>query len=418
MNSLKKDTIFVYIGYVLRYLGLFILIPYYSRVLGPDIYGQVLAATSLMAIVMAIVSFGFSFSGARDLASAKTQEIKDKIFSSHLLGRALLLPIAIIIGLIGTYISPVLSGNISFGIMAILIGIINAYNFGWLFQGVRKFKVSILIDTLFYPLNIIIALTLVQGPDDGFWALFSLLTAGIICLIAAYIVSRKYVSFTLCKITDGLKEIKGSTILFLSSMSFTILTSGAAYILSTFASETEVGYFGTAEKFVALALNLLIPMGQILMPTVSNLYTENKAKAQKLARKGVLLESLYGFAAPIIGICLAPILIPLILGDEFEKSVLIFQVMICCLPFAAFKHATALYILIPLKKDKYYLLCSLVNVVTNLVIAFTVAPIWGGLGMAVARVISELFASIVMLIILRKLGLLSLIFPNQKRKGN
>ncbi len=411
-ENFKLDAAFVYAGYLVRYLGLFVLIPYYGRVLGPENYGQVLSATSLMTIVLAILGFGFLLRGARDTACAQTDEERSRVFNAHLMGRILLLPAGAVTALIGWHFSNPLEGNIMFAVLAFLIACVNAFNLGWFFQGLRKFKTSIVIDTMFYPLNILFTLTLVRGPEDGIWALWSLLISGSLCLCAAYVICWKYVKVDFSQIREGFLEIKDSTILFLNSINFTILNSGSTYILSTFERPDQVGFYGSAERFFSIALGLLTPLAQILMPTISNMHAMNKERAIHLARKGILIEGLFGLAGVLGGVILSPFLIPMIMGHKFEPSVLMFQLLICALPFAAIRHAISLYVYMPLKHEKQVLIISIVNAGTFLALSILATQFWGGKGMATARIVSEGAALILALIMIKRSGLTAYIVPN------
>src|ERR1700733_10704870 len=116
-SSLKKDAAYVYMGFLLRYASLLILIPYYSHVLGPENYGQVLAAMSLMGIVWLVVNFGFSIPGIRGLASAQNQIEQSRTLSRQLFGRLLMIPFGVMVGVIGTLASHMLAAHIWFGVL-------------------------------------------------------------------------------------------------------------------------------------------------------------------------------------------------------------------------------------------------------------------------------------------------------------
>jgi len=405
-GSLKKDAALVYSGYFLRYLSQIILIPYYGRVLGPTSYGQVMAAMSFMTIIWVVVNYGFPMPGVRDLASAKTRDERTAIFSRQLLARTLLVPFGLLIGVVGTLLSPSLAENIWFGVLGTILGFLNAFSLSWFFQGLRQFRTSILLEAIAYPITILLVLLFVRGPEDGIYAMIALVVSGAVCLTTSFFFALKYASFRLQPLRDWLKEVKNATIFFATSFSFTLLTSGSTYILSLMATATEVGYFGAAEKFVSLGVSFLGPMGQVLMPTISGLHKENVARAFQVARKGLMVETCYGLLAPLAGVVLAPFLIPLILGKGFEPSVLLFQIMLWIFPFAAFKHAVILYMLVPLRKEKYFLMTSLVNVAVNLSIALMAVPLWGATGMAYARIGGEVVATVFLAIVISKLGLL------------
>lgn len=402
--SIKKDTLFVYTGHFLRYLSPLILIPYYSRILGPNGYGQLLAALSLMALVSVVVSYGFIFSGIRDAASAADKSELSSILGQQIYGRILLIPIAFAIGVIGTYYSPILQENIWFGALATMLGILQAFGFSWFFQGIRKFKKSIILESIAYPLNIFFILTLVHNSNDGLMALVALFISSILYTLISLIFVFKETLPNFNNFKSGIKEIRETTIFFITSMSFTILTVGSTYILSTTVPSDEVGFFGTAERFISLALGLLNPISQVLMPTISNLYKKGDKEAFPLIRKGLLFESSYGVLGLLGGFFLAPFFIPLFLGKAFFPTVTLFQLMLFLLPFAALKHAIIMYILIPMKQEKYYLWTSLLNVCLSICFALILIPSMGATGMAISRLISEIIATIFLILILMKIS--------------
>lgn len=406
-RTLKKDTAYVYLGHFLRYLSPLILIPYYSRVLGPQAYGQVLAAVSLMTIVALIVNYGFIFSGIREVAAAGNDEERSHVLGKQFTARLLLLPIAALIGIVGTLCSSVLVENYWLGISGTLLGIINGFGVTWFFQGIRQFKRSIALEALVYPINILLAIILVRGQEDGVNAILSLIVSSFVCLVVSCFYLRRVTILKLGPIRSGIKEIKDTTIFFITAMSATFLMSGSTYILSIMSSSHEVGYYGVAERFISFGIGLLNPIGQVLMPTITNLHKSGSNQVYDLVRKGFLLEAAYGALAPIIGILIAPTFIPLLLGEAFRPAVLIFQVMVCILPFTAIKHALILYLLIPMKKEKYYMITSVVNLVANLGIALVTVPLYGAMGMVTARIIAEICATLCLVVFSMRGGWMS-----------
>src|SRR5690348_2903363 len=138
----KENTrvlVFVYGGYIMRYLYLLVVIPFYGRVLGVTEYGRVLAAMSLMNVIWMLVSYGFTFVGMRDVSRAHEKHEYNGIFSLHLSARILLGAAGAAVGLAATFLSPVLSQRPLIGVLAVLLGIVNGWNLGWLFQGRQRF---------------------------------------------------------------------------------------------------------------------------------------------------------------------------------------------------------------------------------------------------------------------------------------
>jgi PST family polysaccharide transporter len=396
-QSLKKDTVYVYIGHFLKYLSPLILIPYFSRVLGPEGYGQVLAAIALMSMVGVVLNYGFFFSGIRDMASARSDRERGRILGQQTFGRVLLLPIALAVGVLGTYYSPSLRANIWFGVFATLLGFLYGFGFSWLFQGLRQFKKAILLEAIVYPLNVVFALLFVRKAEDGLYVLISLFVAVTISMLISLFYVRKEVSIFEGSFHSGAVEIKQTTILFITSMNATLLTVGSTYVLSMMATPEQVGYYGSAEKFVTVAVGLLNPIGQVLMPTISKLHKERAGHTLTLVKKGILLELAYGLAGPLAGFTIAPFFLVLVLGEKFLPSVGLFQALVMILPFAALKHALFFYVLVPLRKENHYLMVSLLNVAASLAFAFFLVPRIGAMGMAYARVLAEVAATFFLL---------------------
>ncbi|MER2520300.1 MAG: flippase [Bdellovibrionales bacterium] len=404
-NSLKKDTLYVYVGHFLKYLGPLILVPYFSRVLGPEGYGQVLAAISLMTMVGLVINFGFLFSGVRDIASAKSDRERGRIVGRQIYGRIILLPAAVAVGGIGTYCSPMLWENPWFGVLATLTGITMGFSMSWFFQGIRQFKTSIMLETIVYPVNIAIVLLCVHGKNDGVFAMLAFFIASVVSLLISLYHIRRKTAEIKTSFREGIKEIRDTTTFFITSMNSVIMTTGATYILSIMTISEQVGYYGTAEKFMTVAIALLNPIGQVLMPTISRLHAETPEQAFRLARKGVMAETAYGMIGPCVGYVLAPLAMPFILGKTFMPSVPVFQTMALVLPFIAVKHAIILYLLIPLRKEKFYMIASVINVCLMLAAIMILVPQYGAMGMAWSRMGAETITTIFLIAVIYKLGL-------------
>ena len=411
--NLKKDALYVYTGYVLRYLSLIILIPYYSRVLGPENYGQLLTAMSLMGIIWMVVNYGFSPIGARTIAKTKNQQEINESFTRQILGRLFLLPVGILIGFLGTIFSPILSTSPMFGVLATFFGILCAFNLGWFFQGMRQFKRNMFVESLAYPLTLGLALTLVKGENDGVFALTSLSISGMICFSLAYFLAFQNVSFCRQTIWDVFAEIKESSILFLQNVNTQIMTTGSVFLLSFLVVTQQVGYFGAAERIMSFGIAFLLPAAQYLMPTISNKMESDPDSVPRLVRIGLSFELIYGFCAMVGGLMLAPYVLPFMLGESFIPSVVPFQILICAMPFAAFTHACANYILIPLKKEKWSLYAILIGNCINIIVAIFAASLWGAIGMAVARTLGEIVIAMAMFVFIWRLNLFST-FLNKK----
>jgi PST family polysaccharide transporter len=316
-----------------------------------------------------------------------------------------LLPLGIAIGAGGTILSPTLSANPRYGVLATLLGLMSAMNLGWFFQGLRRFRTSIMLEASAYPLNILFILFLVRNQEDGVFALAGLVLSSFICTVSAYGVSLKYIDVKTCKIRGGVKEIKSASVIFIQSINSMIMTSGSTYLLSVLSTAEQVGYFGAVERLISFALAMLGPAGQVLMPTIAHRAAHAPDQVGKLVRDGLLVEICFGAVACLGGFVIAPYFIPLMFGDQFDSSIRLFRILVFALPFAAFTHAFGLYVLVPRKRERVLVTAVTFGNGLSLLLIVLLTSRLGALGVSYSRLAGEgLTAGILILMALRRRG--------------
>jgi PST family polysaccharide transporter len=395
-QNLKKDAAYVYTAYSLRYLSVIVLIPYYGRVLGPASYGTVLAAMSLMALVWMVVNYGFSTTGSRELASTLGDAEHALVFSRQISARLILIPVGVGIGVLGTWLSPTLRSNPWFGVIATLLGLINSMNLGWFYQGLRRFRLSLIFEAMAYPLNVGFVLLLVRNSNDGLRALVALLLSTSLAALSAYVVALNMLKPQRLSIRGGLSEIKSASTIFLQSVNAMMMTSGSTYMLSVLSTPEQVGYFGSVEKLISFALAFLQPAAQVLMPTIAHRSKHDSGNLRPLVRKGIAFEMGYGLCACLGGALLAPYIIPLAFGQRFAPSIHMMRIMVWALPFAAFTHAVGSYILIPQRNERWLVLAFVVGNLFNVALIVLLTKSLGGVGVSTARVAGECLTALML----------------------
>ena len=148
------------------------------------------------------------------------------------------------------------------------------------------------------------------------------------------------------------------------------------------------------------------PAGQVFIPTISRLLAQGDHKgAQAATRHGAVLLLGYGLVALCGALLLSPWLLPRILGAAFSPSGHVLQCLAWMFPFAAFNQFVAFYVFVPQKKDQLLSAAGLVGALMNLGAAMYLAPRYGALGMAYARVIGEMTLSSMLLYLSVRSGL-------------
>ncbi len=408
----RLDLFFVYIAYSLRYLYLFLLIPFYARMLAPEGYGVVLAAMSLMQMVWLFVNWGFSIDGMREISTTKLSDYA-RLFGEHLTSRAQLSVVALLIGGVAIYASAVLSAHLWVGLMAILLGIISAYNLGWYFNGSFRPRKAVILEVLGFALNLILILSFVREPDDAVYAISGLLISGLISLCVAHWWIRKEVLPLVLDWQAGTRLIIATSPIFIYSSSAILLGAASTYLLSMLSTAEQVGYFGSAERLVGAGMSFMIPLGAVFIPKVTLLFKDDISKAFLAVRKVLFILLAIGVLGLVTTHFFGEYIVNIIFGDAFKQSLPILQKLSLIFPLYACTLVFSSYVLIPLKKEKLLAKIMIAGALVNLVVAVPLAMRYDGLGMAYARLISELFTFICLFVACYKLGYMKKIFENK-----
>ncbi|MFZ5890681.1 MAG: lipopolysaccharide biosynthesis protein [Myxococcota bacterium] len=410
--STRRALAFVYVGYAFRYLYLFILVPFYGRVLGAAEYGRVLAAMSLFQIVWLVAEYGFPPVGARDAAATSNQNELAHIYGRHVSGRLLTALPAAAIGLFGTLLSPLLREQPVFGVLATLTGLMAAFNLGWFFQGTLRFRTSTLLEMAGFAINLPLILFLVRGPNDGWRVLAIIFTSSLIATVAAHAIAIKSLGGARIRFAGGRAVVSDSTALFAHKGLILLMANSSTYLVSLFASAAEVGYYGAAERLISAALSLMNPANQVLIGTVSKHIAtrDGEERAYGLMRTGFLAFSALGVVMLAGTLLLSSTLVPLILGPSFVPSIPMLHVLALIFPFAAIDQVVTGYVLIPLRLDRVVTKVSFQSAVITVLLVLALGRSFGGLGVSWARSLGAALMAGNLLFTLRNRQLLQRIF--------
>ncbi|GAB3371470.1 MATE family efflux transporter [Azotobacter armeniacus] len=385
----RIDLFFVYSAYTLRYLYLLLLIPFYGQVLGVEGYGLVLAAMSLMNMIWRFTCWGFSTAGMRAIATASPERYAG-LFGEHLVARMILSVFALVGGGVAIFLSPVLSANPVAGFAAIALGIVSAFNLGWYFAGSGRPRSAVALEVIGFVISLLLILPLVQKEDDADLVLILLLCSGVIALAIAHWWVRHEISQPPLELKSGYALIRSSSTIFLYNGSSVLLVASSTYLLSIISTQAEVGAFGAAERLVAVGLSVMVPAGQILLPRITAMFSQHdEDAAYSLIRKAMFILFSIGLSGLVCTLLLGHWFVPLIFGSGFEGSVPVLQCLALVFPLSAINLVLSSYVLIPLHKEGMLTKVALLGAALNLLCAIPLGITYGGIGMAVARIVGE-----------------------------
>lgn len=319
-----------------EYILNFILFPYLVRVLGVERFGSIVFMQSVVQYGIILVDYGFNLTGPRDIARASKQEQISQIFSNIMAGKLLILFIvtlaSILMILLFRKIGYNFDSNLYWAVYLLVIG-----NFAfpiWFFQGIQQMRYITLFNIIARSITVVLVFIFVKKPEDYLLAaLFQSMTLLIAGGVSLFVIKKQF-SYVLVKPSwIGIKYtlIDGWHI-FISTIAINLYTTTNTVVLGALTNNTVVGYFGTANKLIDCVKGVMFTLNQAVYPYVSNKLREGMTQTINFIKKYFLVYSGGTLLGGIILLVIAPLVVQILFGSGYEKSIFILRLM-AFLPF-------------------------------------------------------------------------------------
>lgn len=283
---LLKNTIMLYLLTFSTYILNLIVVPYQTRILGPEKFGLIGLATAIIAYVQLFVDFGFLLSATQEVASNQDNKKKlSEIFTAVTMNKLLLSVSAIVILLIVCMLIPRWNENILFIMLYCVSTVLSSQMPDYLYRGIEHMGSITVRTVLIRVFFTAMVLVFVKTPED--YILIPILQAvgNGIALAATYIhlyvrLGIKFVSF---RMSDVFGSMKKSVPFFASRIAGTVYSVANTIILDFISGGAMTAFYTSADKLVSTARSGLSPISDSLYPYMI------KNKDFKMVKKVLLL---------------------------------------------------------------------------------------------------------------------------------
>lgn len=353
INSSKDGkTVFANFGYlsllqIAGYVFPLITMPYLARVIGADGFGKIAFASAIVIWVQTISDWGFNMTATRDVAQNRDNKEKvSRIFSNVLWARCLLTIFSGLLLLLAVSIIPYFRSNAD--IIWITFLLVPGYILfpDWFFQAIEKMKYTTIFNLLLKLIFTVAVFIFIRDRED--YLIQPLLTTigYLVCGIGAlYLILWKW-GYTLYRPqwNDILKTIKESTDVFFNNLMPNLYNSFSVMMLGFFGGATANGVYDGGSKFPTIFYNFQSVLSRAFYPFLSR-----RPDKHSFYAKLNLCTALFG---AIILIIISPWIIRIMLGEEFEKSVIVMQILSLSVIFLAMSYTYGTNYLIIHHKEK------------------------------------------------------------------
>ena len=393
-GKLKKNTYFVAVGQIAHKVLAFALIPFSARILGEDGFGKFSLASSIMFFIFLFNDLGINTYITREIA--KYKDSAEKFFFHSLIIKTglILIDFALLLGFLKlanyepdtNFAILIFAGyGITTSIMQLSIGIFEAHER-------MEFE------------SIVLVLEKVIITSVGIWVLLqgygllvfcgAFLAGGVISTLSSMLILKKAFKFSR---SNYKPEFAGIKSLVVNSMPFgiavfisTIYNNIGILILSLIKTPSEVSWFSTSFKFIAITN--LIPMVLVAAtyPAFSREITKSKERVAELFTKCIRYLSFVVFPLIVGTIILAENIILLIYGEQYLNSIISLEIL-------AWAAGLVIYnifftgILKAANLQNMIIKIQVIGLAINLVLNFTLIHFYSYIGAAISTVCTEAF---------------------------
>ncbi|MDB4083298.1 oligosaccharide flippase family protein [Vicingaceae bacterium] len=381
-----------------------IIMPYLVTTIGIENYGIVGIIQALMVYFYSITDYGFLVSATRELATAngnltKIGEVFNKVFFTKML---LLVVAALLLALL-VFLIPDLT-ELAFPItlgFAVVVG--QTLLPVWFFQGVEKMKYLAYVNLFAKIIFTILIFVFVKQESDFYLVLLFLglgnVVSGSFGLLFA--VKQYSIVLTVPSIQEVKSELKLGWEVFLANFSIITYMSSNILILGIFASNLIVGYYNVVEKIVVAMRQILVIFSQAIYPHICQLAKENHSKVQLFFKQIFIPFLLLFLFASIIVFFFAEEVVFIFSKSSVPEIVNLLRWLVF-LPFVVAlnipSYQTMLAYGFQNSCSRILVAGSIVNVGLN----FILAPTLLAEGTAISVIVTELFITVGLNVILIK----------------
>ena len=405
INRIKENIISLYGLQFVNYILPLISMPYLVLILGPEIYGEVIYALTVVGYFTLLVDYGFNLTGTSAVARVKNDSEKlRKIFTSVLCIKLGFILISAILIFFIYHIYGSLNLHIGIFLMTFCIVFTNVLFPTWFLQGLEEMKFLTLCNITSRILFTIAIFWVVKNERDAIYVPMLNFFGAIISGVVSIIYLRKKLGHLLIKIgsKDINKYLKEGFGVFVSTISISFYTLSVTLILGILETKEAVGYYGAADKLVQALKALSIPIATALYPVISYKLSKNQQLGIAYAiRNGKKLWLVMGILA-LISFFSAELIVNLIFGIEFQQSIVLLRIL-SIVPFlVSVSNVLGIQIMLNIDLKKEFTAAVSSISIIGLCLTYVLINNYGMIGAAISVVIIEAIVALTFYIILKQ----------------
>ncbi|MEY4573739.1 MAG: hypothetical protein RLZ10_3045 [Bacteroidota bacterium] len=386
------------------YLTSIIILPWLTRALGVDGFGQLSFILAFISYFVLLVDWGFGYCATKKISIHRYDKlIYSKIFWDTFFARLLLAAFGFFLLLFILWIFPKFNSQAPLYLISYLIVLASVCTPAFYYQGIERLGAMVVVNLCIKLSSVPFIFIFVTSKEDLPLA---------VCIQAGFIFLASLINFIglmysgdLIWVGPKLNSIRDAILegwsLFLSTASISLYTNSNVVILGLVADSAAVAYFVAAQTIIRAGQGLFVPISQSLFPRISYLFANSKDSAIDLLRKIIWIQGAFSALISIFVFIAAPIFVEIIFGEKFEMAAAVLRWLSPTLFLIGLSNVFGIQGMVPLGYSKSFSHILLGSGLFNIIAILPLGYFYGAIGGSAAALLTECLVTLLMMIYLK-----------------
>ncbi|MFQ7300240.1 MAG: flippase [Clostridium sp.] len=400
MSDVKKNFSYNIIFQIFTIAMPLITAPYLSRILGASGVGIYSYYFTIANYFVYFAMLGVSNYGTRSIAKSNDKD-RDKAFW-NIYGVQIIASLIVFCVYI-LYVINTKNENRVIPLIQSIFVLSAAFDINWYFFGTEKFKLTT-IRNVIIKVSALIAIFIFIKDKNDIW-LYTLIMASsyLLSQMIMWIYLFKEIKFIKPNFNEMIHHIKPMLILFIPIIAITLYKMMDKIMLGNMTNMDQVGFYENGEKIIRIPALIITALGTAMLPRMTSLNAAGeKNKFYKYIEISIEFAEFISIAVVFGLSSVSEVFVPIYFGKDFTPVISIISMLSISLIFSSWANVIRTQYLIPLSKDRDYVISVFLGAITNVIINIILIPKLLAIGAVIGTIFAEAIVSIYQTFAVRK----------------
>ena len=365
--------------------------------LGEAQYGLVNLALSVVLLSSITVSYGYHLNGPKRIALFRDESAKKETLINEIIVTRIIIAIGMAIILFClTYFLGFFKSYAALLYYSLILLFSQALFPMFYFQGNDKIAWASLVNAFAKGAYLLLIVLFIKRPEDATYVNFLFgITALIVYTVSWIIIYKKEeIKWVWVSIHNIKKRFVENFQFFISSIAGHVSIHGGLIILANFVNNSVLGEFALAQKIALLMRMVPVFFNQAILQKASILFKSDRAEFKSYVNRIFITGLSITFAMGLIAIIFSKWIIFLLAGSQVLYSETILKIL-AFIPFLSMLNFNNMIKILVDEKKHLLTKATWVTAIVMLILATIGSYYYGGYGLSIALVITEIVSFIV-----------------------